>query len=175
MESRAPDYVGAIAGARAWRMAPTLWAKMGGILWAKVQTDVWPNAQMKIAECEHGHPVPDEHCSCGVYAWYDVDILRRKGFNPHDHTTIAGVVAGAGGVIRGYNGYWVAEKVIPLAFFDDGHPSPLREVMPGSGVYLATKEEASEVWGVPIIKYEDYADFCDERGLWRCNEKGEFL
>ena len=175
MTGKAPDYNGAIAGARTWRVAPTLWAKMGGILWAKVQTDVWPNSQMKIAECERGHPVPDEHCSCGVYAWCNEKVLHEMLFAPTDHTHISGVIAGAGGVIRGHNGYWVAEKVIVLAFFDDGHPSPKREVMPGSGVYLATKEEAAQVWGVPVIKYEEYEDFCDEYGLWRCDENGEFL
>jgi hypothetical protein len=170
-----PDYMGEIAGARAWRMAPTLWAKMGGLIWAKVMTDRWIDGETKVAECERGHEVPHEGCSCGCYAWYTEDLLHRQKFAPTDHTTISGVVAGSGGVIRGHNGYWVAERVTVKAFFDDGFPSPVVEVQEGSGVFLATKAEAAEVWGVPVIQYSDYADFCDDLGLWRCDEKGEFL
>lgn len=175
MADRVPDYMGEIAGVRAWRVAPTLWAKMGGLLWAKVQTDVWRDRETKVAQCESSHDVPHEDCSCGCYAWYTVEVMQRKKFIPTNHSTISGVVAGSGGVIRGYAGYFVAEQMTVKAFFDDGHPSPVIEVQAGSGVFLATKEEAAEVWGVPVIQYADYEAFCDELGLWRCDDKGEFL
>jgi len=146
-------------------MAPNLWAKMGGFLWSHAMINVWPNAQEKVAECDLGHPAPAKGCMCGVYAWHNPDLMHQRGYGPTDHRHISGVVAGRGRVIRGDMGYWVAERVVVLAFFDDGYPSPVREVMPGSGVYLSTKEEAAEVYGVPIIRYDEYESFCDEFDL----------
>ena len=64
-------------------------------------------------------------------------------------------------------GYWVAERVVVLAFFRDPYPSPAEEVLEGSGVYLPTKEEAARVYDVPIIAYEDFEGFCDEYDLIR--------
>ena len=170
--SRPPDYMAAIAGARAWRLAPNLWAKMGGHLWSKALLHVWSDGEEVVAKCDLGHPAPAKRCMCGVYAWYDVDLMQRNGFAPGDHKTIAGVVAGRGRVIRGHRGYWVAERAVVLAFFDDGHPAPKTEVLEGSGVYLPTKKSAAEAYGVPVIKYEDYEDFCDEYGLIRFNGGG---
>jgi hypothetical protein len=164
---RAPDYIGAIAGARAWRMAPSLWAKMGGLLWSHAMLNVWPDCEEIAAECDAGHPAPAEGCSCGVYAWQSAERLLRSPYAPQDHKHIAGVVAGRGRVIRGETGYWVAERAVVLAFFDDGYPSPVKEVMPDSGVYLPTKEEVAEVYRVPVIKHSDFDDFCDEYELIR--------
>lgn len=164
---RLPDYSAAIAGARAWKVAPSLWAKMGGLLWSKAMLNVWPDGQEKVAECDSGHPAPAPGCSCGVYAWNTPELMHHHGYAPTDHTTISGVVAGAGRVIRGERGYWVAERAVVLAFFDDGYPSPTTEVMSGSGVYLATKEEAAEAYDVPVIHFDEYESFCDEYGLVR--------
>jgi len=93
--------------------------------------------------------------------------MFQTGYNPSDHRVISGVVAGAGRVIRGDMGYWVAERVVVLAFFRDPYPSPAEEVLEGSGVYLPTKEEAARVYDVPIIAYEDFEGFCDEYDLIR--------
>jgi len=140
---------------------------MAGYLWSKAMLNVWPDGQEKVADCDVGHPAPAKGCSCGVYAWYSPELMHSHGYAPHDHTNIAGVVAGAGRVIRGGAGYWVAEKAVVLAFFDVGYPSPVREAMPGSGVYLPTKAEAVEAYGVPVIRYDEYDDFCDDYGLIR--------
>lgn len=164
---RVPDYSAAIAGARSWRMAPTLWAKMGGLLWSHAMLNVWPDCEEIAAECDAGHPAPAEGCSCGVYAWQSAERLLRSPYAPQDHKHIAGVVAGRGRVIRGETGYWVAEGAVVLAFFDDGYPSPVREVLEGSGVYLPTKDEVAEVYGVPVIRYNEFDDFCDDYGLIR--------
>src|SRR5215211_6473955 len=119
-EGKAPDFAAAIAGARSWRLAPTLWARMGGILWSKAMVNVWEDAQEKVAECDAGHPAPAKGCSCGVYAWYNPMLMKKHGYAPSDYTAISGVVQGRGRVIRGKAGYWVAERVLVLAFFDDG-------------------------------------------------------
>jgi len=171
-----PDYPAAIAGARAWRVAPNLWARQLGLLWSMAMTHPWENAKTIAARCERqDHEAPEENCSCGVYAWYTVDNLIAHGMRPMDHETISGVVAGWGGVIRGYGGYWVAEKVEVMAFFEDGHPSPQKEVLPGTGVYLPTKEECAEVWSVPVIAYSEYEEFCRERNLILLDSKGELI
>jgi len=128
---------------------------------------VWPNGKEMAAECDAGHPAPARGCSCGVYAWLDPARMHANGYAPGSHAYISGVVAGAGRVIRGHVGYWVAERAVVLAFFNDPYPSPVREVMPGTGIYLPTKADAAKSYGVPIIEYDDYADFCDDYGLIR--------
>jgi len=162
-----PDYSQAIAGARAWQMAPTLWARTGGILWSMAMLNHWRDGEEIVAKCDAGHPAPAPACSCGIYAWRNVELMFQTGYNPSDHRVISGVVAGAGRVIRGDMGYWVAERVVVLAFFRDPYPSPAEEVLEGSGVYLPTKEEAARVYDVPIIAYEDFEGFCDEYDLIR--------
>ena len=162
-----PDYSAAIAGARAWRIAPTLWARMGGILWSHAMLNPWADGEEIVAVCDAGHPAPAPGCSCGVYAWETVKLLLQGPYAVKDHQHIAGVVAGRGRVIRGHAGYWVAEAAVVLAFFEDGYPVPVKEVLPGSGVYLPTKKDAAEAYGVPVIRYSDFNDFCDEYGLVR--------
>jgi hypothetical protein len=172
VNDRPPDYTSAIAGARAWRLAPNLWAKMGGFLWSKAMLNAWPNGREVLAECDVGHPAPAKGCMCGIWAWNDPETMHHRGYAPKDHSDISGVVVGRGRVIRGEIGYWVAERAVVLAFFDDGYPSPKKEVMPGTGIYLPTKEDAAEAYGVPVIRYSDYDDFCDEYGLVRHEGRG---
>lgn len=167
MVDRPPDYSAAIAGTRAWRLAPNLWARIGGHLWSHAMINVWPDAQEKVAECDRGYPAPAEGCHCGVYAWCNPELMHKHSYAPTDHKRIAGVVAGAGRVIRGEIGYWVAERAVVLAFFDDGYPSPIKEVLPDSGAYLPTKKDAAEAYSVPVIRYDEYEDFCDDYGLIR--------
>ena len=168
MEDRpVPDYSQAIAGARSWRMAPTLWARLGGYLWSHAMLNPWPDGEEIVAKCDSGHPAPAPGCSCGVYAWKSAEVLRSTGYAVHNHQHISGVVAGAGRVIRGHSGYWVAERAVVLAFFRDPYPSPVKEVLEDTGVFLPTKKEVAEVYGVPVIGYEEFEDFCDDYDLLR--------
>ena len=171
MESKAPDYLAPLAGARSWKLPHNLWTMMGGCLWSAAMIHVWPDNEELVAKCDTGHKAPAPNCSCGVYAWFNPEIMQTNGYAPRDHTHISGVVAGRGDFIRGADApYWVAESAMVLAFLDDGYPSPKVETTPGSGVYLPTKTEiAEEVYGVELIKYHEFNDFCDEYGLVRFN------
>jgi len=80
--SRTPDYMAPIAGVRAWRLAPTLWAKMGGILWSHAMLNPWPDGEEIVAVCDAGHPAPG--CSCGVYAWETVKLLLQGQYAVRD-------------------------------------------------------------------------------------------
>jgi hypothetical protein len=167
IESKVPDYAQAIAGARAWTLAPN-WgaAKLCGHLWSVSMNHFWKDGEEEVAKCDWGHPAPAKSCSCGVYAGYDPAALRRLGYNPRDHRSVSGVVAGARRVFRGGD-YWVAERVVVLALFMDKYPSPIKEVLPGSGIYLPTKLDAATVYNVPLIRFGEYNDFCDEYELIR--------
>ena len=167
MESRAPDYLAPIAGARAWRLAPNLMARTYGYLWSHAATTFWPDNEEMVGKCDSWHPAPAKGCSCGVYAWKSPALMHSNGYGPADHLHISGVVAGRGRFIRGERGYWVAEGAVVLAFFRDDYPSPVREVLSGSGVYLPTKEEAARIYNVPVIEFGEFDSFCDEYGLIR--------
>ena len=164
-----PDYAAAIAGARAWKLPPNLWTMQLGPLWSHAMLHCWPkptdNGGEVVARCDAGHPAPAPDCSCGVYAWYNPGLMKLRGYAPGDSEHISGVVAGAGRVIRGHGGYWVAERVVVLAFFDDGYPRSPRPVHPGVDIFLPTKEHVAEAYGVPVIRYEEYEEFCSDYGL----------
>ena len=163
---RVPDYLAPIAGARAWRMAPTLLASRRGILWSATQNYPWEDNVEQLAFCtRRSHPAPAKGCTCGIYGWYTPDLMHRNGYGPMDFQWLSGVVVGLGRVYRGEQGYWVAERVQVYAFFDDGFASPLEEVHEGSGVYYPTKQLAAQRYDVDIIKYSDYEEFCNDRGL----------
>ena len=154
-------------GARAWKLPPNLWTMQLGPLWSHAMLHCWPkptdNGGEVVARCDTGHPAPD--CSCGVYAWYNPGLMKHRGYAPGDSEHISGVVAGAGRVIRGHGGYWVAERVVVLAFFDDGYPRSPRPVHPRVDIFLPTKEDVAEAYGVPVIRYEEYEEFCSDYGL----------
>lgn len=38
---QAPDYINRVAGVRIWRVAPNLWAQLGGLLWAPGMKEPW--------------------------------------------------------------------------------------------------------------------------------------
>lgn len=88
-----PDYLAPIAGARAWRLAPNLWAKMGGYLWSHFMNDWWVDGEEKVAVCDEGHEAPAEGCKCGVYAWLSPKHMERNGYTPRSHEHISGVIA----------------------------------------------------------------------------------
>jgi hypothetical protein len=63
----APDLIDPIVGYRQWRLA-------GGTLMSLFNDTRWRRLEL-TARCDGGdhHPecVPDHHCSCGIYAYYD--------------------------------------------------------------------------------------------------------
>jgi hypothetical protein len=63
----APDLIDPIVGYRQWRLA-------GGVLMSLFNDTRWRRMDL-TARCDGGahHPecVPDHHCSCGIYAYYD--------------------------------------------------------------------------------------------------------
>jgi hypothetical protein len=156
-EMRVPDYTNRIAGVRAWRVAPTLWAQMGGWLWSHAMLNPWPDGEENVAACDLGHDAPQKGCTCGLWAWFDYETLAREGYEPLHATHVAGIVGAAGRVVRGEIG-WKAERVKVLALFDDLCPSPKREIADAFG-------------GVPIIQPEEYAAFCDEMKMIRWESK----
>jgi hypothetical protein len=100
-EVRIPDYMGRMAGVRSWKIAPTLWAQMGGWLWSAVNLGPWPDGEENVAVCEAGHPTPAKGCSCGLYAFYD----PASGLPYEDMATkvgcVSGVIGTAGRIIPG--------------------------------------------------------------------------
>jgi hypothetical protein len=54
---------------------------------------------------------------------------------------------------------------VVLAFFDDGFPTPVKQVPEGSGFWLPTKAQAAEEFGVDVIRFDEYEEFCEEFGL----------
>jgi hypothetical protein len=161
--TEAPDYIGRIAGARSWRIAPTVWARMGGLLWSHAILDPWPDGEEHEASCHtelghrRPHEVPHEHCTCGILAFYDYETLVRSRFGPEDFRHVNGIVS-AHGVTWFHDVGFRAQYARVEAIFDDGV----------SDAALPTpRSEIAEVYGVPIIGVADYEDFCDERGLIR--------
>jgi hypothetical protein len=62
-EVEAPDVVGIVAGVRTWRVANTMWARMGGWLWSWGALACWrpPDIEeWKVAQCDLGHEEPPQ-------------------------------------------------------------------------------------------------------------------
>jgi hypothetical protein len=150
-----PDYIDRIAGARSWRMANTMFARMGGLLWADAMLEPWPMGSEYAAKCEAGCAlVPGEDHICGIYAWYDVGTMAQVWHPPGDFRRARGVVSARGGVVLHERG-WRAEFVRVEAIFDD---------VPDDDLPIP-KHAIAEAYDVPVIKPEDYEKFCRERGL----------
>lgn len=156
-EAKAPDYVDPIAGARSWRTAPTIWARMGGLLWSHAMMNPWRDAEEIVAACDIGHPAPQRGCMCGVWAWKNPAIMKKEGMMPRDHYHASGIVAAAGRVIEGEIG-WKAERARVVAFFDHGVSVPAGYPTPAVG-------DIAEIFEVPLLRFEDYEDFCRAQGL----------
>jgi hypothetical protein len=157
-ELRVPDYVGRMAGVRSWKIAPTLWAQMGGWLWSAANLGPWPDGEENVAVCEVDHPVPAKGCSCGLYAFYTP--AGRLPYAATARTTvgsISGVIGTAGRIIPGDLAYR-AERAKVLALFEDPLDTPKEEISAAHG-------------GIPIIRVADFEDFCDWYGLIRYDPK----
>ncbi|MGZ4276443.1 MAG: hypothetical protein ACXVFK_07155 [Solirubrobacteraceae bacterium] len=61
--AEAPDFHRAVIGFRQWRLR-------GTELWSVHDEDRWTRG-VRTARCAaHGHPAPQNGCTCGFYAWY---------------------------------------------------------------------------------------------------------
>jgi hypothetical protein len=156
-EARIPDYMGRMAGVRSWKIAPTLWAKMGGYLWSAVNLGPWPDGEENVAVCETGHPTPAKGCSCGLYAFYDTSCGLPYSLRHTPTDTISGVIGVAGRIIPGDLAFR-AERAKVLALLEDDSDTPKEEIAAAHG-------------GIPVIRLEDFADFCDWYGLMRYDPK----
>ncbi len=154
------DYIDRIAGARSWRVANTMWARMGGLLWADAMLEPWPVGEEFRATCTVTgipHEIPGELCSCGVWAWYTPEHLVNhwRGYNSEDCRRVTGIVSGAG-VMWLHELGWRAQQVRVEAIFKDDVPE---ELLP------TTKREISAAYDIPVIVPEEYATFCEKQGL----------
>ncbi len=150
-----PDYTARIAGARSWRVANTLWARMGGLLWADAMLEPWPKGEEHEAACPAVcGDAPGEHCRCGIHGWFDYETMVKTWHPGEGFARVRGVVGARGGVWLHELG-WRAQYATVEAIFDD---------VPDDALPIP-KGEIAEAYGVPVIKPEEYADFCRERGL----------
>jgi hypothetical protein len=160
VSEQAPDYLGRVAGARNWRVATTLWARMGGLLWAHAILEPWPTGKEYEATCvatpdEEDHVPPAAGCSCGVWAFFHPSLLAASSYGLEDPRHVSGVVGAAGEVELGEIG-WRAQRATVQAIFADGVPD---EMLPVS------RQEIAQAYDIPIIGRDEYEAFCESRGL----------
>jgi hypothetical protein len=170
--SGAPDFTHRIAGVRAWRVAPNLAARLGGLLWSANMLTAWRSHQELVANCSsYAHTPPQENCGCGVNAFYRPEGgLAYLPDTPGDPTFyVTGVVSGAGEVVLFEEG-WRAARGKVEAIFDgpDLHRLPRfsdgEEL--GRGVpKRISLEMIAEAYDAQIIAPADYEAFCLENGL----------
>jgi hypothetical protein len=179
MHDKAPDYINRVAGVRVWRVAPNLWANLGGILWAPNVKEPWPNGEEYEARCEGDpdHKPPAEKCMCGVYGFYNPNLaiaatMSGEGeywpvpWQRHYSRLVAGVIGGGGDIELCEYGFR-SELARVEAIFTDGAPDedfpcPWRTI--DESLPLA-RPMIAEIYGIPLISASDYEDFCAEAGL----------
>jgi len=161
----APDYINRVAGVRIWRVAPTLWAQLGGLLWAPGMKEPWPTGEEYYASCQ-GHPdhtPPEAGCGCGVYAFYAPWLAESVGYwpggasgHPYDRV-VAGVIGAADEVelcefgLRASRATVEAIFTAPAGARDDELPIPRAEI--------------AEAYGAEVIEVQDFEEFAAARGL----------
>jgi hypothetical protein len=149
---------------RTWRLANTMWAKMGGWLWSAAMLDCWRKGQeWKEAECRRGHDIPDPNCVCGIWAFHNIALFEREmgpivvpgGRNPGEpFEHVSGVIGAGGDIVEHTNGFR-AQYAKVLALFEDGEDTPKQEIVDS---YPAI---------TTIITPDDYDAFCLEHQLIR--------
>ena len=157
-----PDYVSRGAGVRIWRVAPNLWAQLGGLLWAPGMKEPWPTGEEYVATCSGSpdHVPPQEGCTCGIYTFYTPQLAVKGGYWPDPgaalyNRLVAGVVGVAGDVALHEHGLQANRAVIE-AIFTDGAPDAELPI---------PRLELASAYGAEVIDSEDYEAFCAERGL----------
>lgn len=116
---RIPDVVGEISGYRAWRVewcgrVPRLFSINAHTHSVDLDDAMWPAARWFEAKCNKCTPdeIPDEHCSCGLYAAKTIEQLVGLHYGAYGDELddkVIGEVGFAGKVIEGSQG-WRAEK-----------------------------------------------------------------
>jgi hypothetical protein len=159
--SGAPDYFDLVAGVRTWRVANTMWARMGGWLWSLAMTDCWRKGEeWKEAECRYGHRIPGDNCACGIWAFFDYETMTKElpslSHHGEPYEYVCGII-GAGGDIVGHELGFRAQYAKVLAIFSDEWPTP--------------KGEISKMYHCPVLAPTDYDAFCDEHGLIRLDKE----
>jgi hypothetical protein len=154
-----PDYSGRAVGVRTWRLANTTWAKMGGWLWSLSMTDCWrKNVEWKEAECLKGHRIPDERCHCGIWAFFNPEMMEQQfgpaklGPGTEDREEVTGIIVADGDIVIHEKGFR-AQYARVAAIFEDP--------------YLTPKQEIAESYGCPIVAPSEYDVFCVIHGLIR--------
>jgi len=159
----APDYINRGAGVRIWRVAPTLWAQLGGLLWAPGMKEPWPTTEKEhVASCQANpdHTPPAEGCDCGLYAFYNPRLAEEGGYwtyeaSPLYNRVVAGVIGVAGDIELQEHGMKAERATIEAIFTtgadDDELPIP--------------RAELAEAYGAEVKDSSDYEAFCAERGL----------
>jgi hypothetical protein len=161
-EMRAPDYTNCVAAVRIWRVAPTLWAQLGGLLWAPAMREPWATGEEYYASCQSNPDhVPGEGCGCGLYAFYSPAMARAGGYwvpgrgQSLYNRVLAGVIGAAGDMELCEHGMRT-ERATVEAIFDDGAPDPELPMPRG---------ELAAAYGAEVIGVGEYEDFCGRRGM----------
>jgi hypothetical protein len=124
-------------------------------------TDCWRKGEeWKEAECRYGHRIPGDRCSCGIWAFYDVEHMLEKhgnvlaplGDDDEPYQLVSGVIGAGGDIVLTEWGFR-AEYAKVLGIFEDEWPTP--------------KSEIAKSYHCPIVAPSDYGTFCTERGLIR--------
>jgi hypothetical protein len=160
--TQAPDYIQRVAGVRIWRVAPNLWAQLGGLLWAPGMKAPWATGEEYVATCSGSpdHTPPQEGCSCGIYAFYTPELAQSGGYWPYSGDAlytrlVAGVVSVAGDVALHERGL-KANRASVEAILTTGAPD---EELP------IPRSELATAYGAEVIDVEDFEEFCAGRGL----------
>jgi hypothetical protein len=129
---------------------------MGGWLWSLAMTDCWrKGVEWKEAECRLGHRIPDEDCACGIWAFFDPELMRAHftlptAPEPWEH--VVGIIVADGDIVIHEKGFR-AQYAKVAAIFEDDFPTP--------------KDEIAKSYACPIIAAEEYDVFCAAHGLRR--------
>lgn len=149
-----PDKVGYEIGYRLW----TAGTKPMSLFRINKYRHVWREfGRVESAYCAYdgGHSVPDENCSCGLYALEEpTDVYRYAGYN---HTYIVGAVAMWGDVMKCVESNTYPQP--PIVFYRSEHMLPLvvadTYFILGGWPYLwGTEPSAEEYHNMMLVKNE---------------------
>jgi hypothetical protein len=151
-----------VAGVRTWRLAPTLWAQLGGWCWSMTLSDCWRKGaefEWKEAQCDFGHTAPGSGCTCGIYAFHEPSQLlvkpgRQALATMQPLETVSGVIICDGEILPGALGFRAQYAKI-AAIFDPEVPA------------IATPEQVAENYRCDIITLDEYDAFCIKHDLRR--------
>lgn len=159
--AQAPDRVGVVLAARAWKVSR---GPSGPRLCSLTRPVEWPVRERLEASCiepdhywyshtlgyriPHGHDVPDARCSCGIWGLADGGAVVAQQRSP---TCVYGVVALWGPLLVGPYG-WRARFGYPQALLLRA-PRPVASwsSLRARSYGPRPLEELAEVYGVPLL------------------------